>query len=94
MTDISPTFTDNAARSRFEHTEQGLTAFASYRRAGDVVSIPHVEAPMALRGTGAAGRLMTEVAQHARTHKLKLVPLCSYAVAWFRRNPAFNDVLE
>ena len=94
MTDTPPTFTDNAARGRFEHTEQGLTAFASYRRAGDVVSIFHVEAPMALRGTGAAGRLMTQVAQHARENSLKVLPICSYAVAWFRRNPAFNDVLE
>jgi predicted GNAT family acetyltransferase len=90
----APAFADNAARGRFELTEHGLTAYASYRRSGDVLAIPYVEAPMALRGTGAAGRLMTEVARHARAHQLKVAPVCSYAVAWFRRNPAFNDVLE
>jgi predicted GNAT family acetyltransferase len=92
MTD-TPAFFDNAARSRFELTEQGLTAFASYR-SGDVLGITHVEAPMALRGTGTAGRLMTGVARYARTNHMKVRPICSYAVAWFGRNPAFNDVLE
>ena len=43
---------DNAARSRFELEENGELAFASYRRSGDVFTIPHVEAAVALRGTG------------------------------------------
>lgn len=90
----TPAFTDNTARSRFELTEDGFTSFASYRKAGDVVTIPHVETPAAARGTGAAGRLMAEVVLHARIHKLKIVPVCSYAVAWFRRHPDSNDVLE
>ena len=93
MTD-RPDFADNAARGRFELTENGVTSFASYRRSGDVVTIPHVESPVEARGTGAAGRLMTEVARHARDNKLKVLPVCSYAVAWFRRNPAYSDILE
>ena len=51
-------FADNPARSRFELVEDGLTAFATYRRYGALLVIPHVEAPPALRGKGAAGRLM------------------------------------
>ena len=95
MTDgPSPDFADNGARSRFELTENGLTSFASYRRSGNVVSIPHVESPMEARGTGAAGRLMAEVARHARENDLKIVPICSYAVAWFRKHPAYGDILE
>lgn len=89
-----PDFADNTARSRFELTENGLTSFASYRKNGDVVTIPHVETPMEARGTGAAGRLMAEVARHARSNNLKIVPVCSYAAAWFRRHPADHDVLE
>ena len=90
----SPDFVDNTLRSRFELTENGLTSFANYRRSGDVVTIPHVESPVAARGTGAAGRLMTEIARHARDNKLKVVPICSYAVAWFRKHPAYSDILE
>lgn len=51
------TLTDNTALQRFELEESGLIAFANYRRSGQHVVIPHVEAPPALRGTGAAGRL-------------------------------------
>jgi predicted GNAT family acetyltransferase len=93
MTD-TPAFSDNTVRSRFELTEQGLTAFASYQRGGDVLAISYVEAPAALRGTGTAGRLMTEIVHYARTNHMKVRPTCSYAVSWFRRNSSSNDVLE
>lgn len=84
---------DNEAARRFELEEQGQTAFASYRRAGDVVTIPHVEAPMALRGQGTAGRLMEGIAALARAHGFRIAPTCPYAVAWFRRHPEAKDVL-
>jgi predicted GNAT family acetyltransferase len=87
-------FTDNAARGRFELIENDALAYASYRRDGDTVVIPHVEAAMVLRGTGAASRLMTQMALHLRANGLKARPYCSYAVAWFRRNPQYRDVLE
>ena len=87
-------FTDNTADGRFELTENGALAYASYRREGDTVVIRYVEAAPALRGTGAAGRLMTHVAELVRAEGLKARPDCSYAVAWFRRNPKYHDVLE
>ena len=84
---------DNADRSRFELVEQGLTAFADYRLHGDRLVIPHVEAPVALRGTGAAGRLMTGVLEIARERGLKVVPSCPYAAAFIRRNPQYQDLV-
>lgn len=86
-------FKDNTDDHRFEWTESGLTAFADYYRRAEAYVLPHVEAPIALRGTGAAGRLMQAVADHARDHDLKLIPTCSYAVAWFRVRPDQGDVL-
>ena len=85
---------DNPARSRFELTEQGLTAFAIYRRAAGHLVIPHVEAPPALRGRGTAGRLMEGIVAMARMDGLRVVPLCSYAAAWFRRHPEACDLLD
>jgi predicted GNAT family acetyltransferase len=41
--------------ARYELDEQGLTSWADYRRSGDRLYIDHVESPVALRGTGAAG---------------------------------------
>jgi predicted GNAT family acetyltransferase len=84
---------DNAALSRFEIEESGLVAFATYRRAGETVTIPHVEAAPALRGKGTAGRLMEGITVLARERGLKIVPRCPYAVAWFRRHPDASDVL-
>ena len=86
-------FSDNPQRQRFELIEQGLTAFATYRRSGDRLVIPHVESPPPLRGKGTADRLMHAVAAHAREHALMVTPLCSYARAWFRRHPEFSDLL-
>ena len=85
---------DNAARSRFELEENGELAFASYRRSGDVFTIPHVEAAVALRGTGTAGRLMEGIVAMARERHYKIRPTCSYAIAWFKRHPDQRDVVE
>jgi predicted GNAT family acetyltransferase len=84
---------DNQDASRFELEIEGDVVFANYRRQPDRVLITHVEAPMRLRGKGAAARLMNEIAIDARQTGVKLAPLCSYAAAWFRRNRSFADVL-
>ncbi|MFS2014424.1 GNAT family N-acetyltransferase [Azospirillum sp. CT11-132] len=78
--------TDNRAMNRFELAVGNQTVFADYRRNGQTLVISYVEAPPSLRGTGAAGRLMAGVVETARTEGLKIVPLCSYAALWIRRN--------
>ena len=86
-------FSDNTERQRFELVENGLTAFATYYRRGDTIVIPHVEAPLPLRGKGTAGRLMTAIADYARDRQLKITPLCPYARSWFKRHPDRADIL-
>jgi len=78
---------------RYEMDEQGLTSWADYRRAGDVLYIDHVEAPVALRGSGAAGRLMAALSADARSKALRVVPICGYAAAWLRRSKDFRDLV-
>lgn len=90
---MSNTLVDNTEHHRFELVENGLTVFADYRIRDGKYLLPHVEADMALRGTGAAARLMAAIVEHARTQKLTLVPRCSYALAWFKRHPDASDVL-
>lgn len=84
---------DNTARSRFERHEGGHTVFAEYRRQADQLIIPYVEAPPALRGTGAAGRLMESVLAFARQEGLKVTPICGYAAAYMRRHKQHHDLL-
>ena len=90
---MSATVTDNTERRRFELVEQGLVAFADYRRDAGRLILPHVEAPPALRGTGAAGRLMSGVLEIARAEGLKVVPICPYAAVFIRRHPEYQDLL-
>ena len=78
---------------RYEMEEAGLTSWADYRRAGERLYIDHVESPPALRGTGAAGRLMAALSADARARSLKITPICGYAAAWLRRSKEFGDLV-
>ena len=84
---------DNDDKHRFEAEENGKLVFANYREHDGRYLLTHVEADPALRGTGAAARLMEAIVAHARANNLKLVPRCSYAVAWFARHPDASDFI-
>lgn len=84
---------DNTARNRYEMDVDGQTVFANYRKADEVLTILWVEAPPVLRGTGAAGRLMTLVSEEARGQGWKIVPVCGYAAAWLRGSKTYRDLV-
>jgi len=84
---------DNPARGRFELKVDGQVVFANYRRQEGLLVIDHVEAPPALRGTGAADRLMHGVMGLARAGGLRVSPRCGYAALWLRRKKAYADLL-
>ncbi|MBB5351030.1 hypothetical protein HNR46_001264 [Haloferula luteola] len=84
---------DSPERQRFELTERGLLAFATYRLDGDLLILPHVEAHPDLRGQGTAGRLMEGVVAHAKARQLQIRPVCGYAVAWLQRHPEHRDLV-
>ena len=93
MTDLRDVMTDHRFEQGFSDPEGQLrTVFADYAVQGNTRVILHVEADPALRGTGAAGRFMQALAEHARAEGLKLAPRCSYAVAWLKRHPEFDDI--
>lgn len=86
-------FHDNEEARRFELREAGETASADYLRHPGALVISYVYAPPALRGTGAADRLMHRVAAVARAENRKLIPTCGYAGAWLRAHKAYRDLL-
>lgn len=87
MTDLRDT------GDRYEMDEQGQTSWADYRLSGERLYLDHVESPAALRGTGAAGRLMAALSADARAKGLKITPICGYAAAWLRRSKEFGDLV-
>ncbi len=84
---------DNTERSRFELEVESQTVFADYRRSEGVLTILWVEAPPGLRGTGAAGRLMTLLAEQARSEGVRVVPVCGYAAGWLRASKTYRDLV-
>lgn len=90
---MSTAVRDNPARSRFELDVNGQIVFGNYRRQGDVLAITHVEAPVDLRGTGAAGRFMEGLMQVMRQQGQKVLPLCGYARAWLARHREYSDLV-
>jgi predicted GNAT family acetyltransferase len=86
-------FKNNTAQNRFEYHVNGATAFADYRRENGTLFIQYVEAPEALRGTGAAGKLMKYVADIARADGVKVVPVCGYAASWLAKHKEYADLL-
>jgi predicted GNAT family acetyltransferase len=83
---------ENNDLGRYEINVNGQTVFARRRLDGNVLTILWVEAPMALRGTGAAGKLMTLLAEEARRKGWRIVPVCGYAAAWLRGSKAYRDL--
>jgi predicted GNAT family acetyltransferase len=78
-------FSDNSSEGRFELDIAGQIAFANYRRTDGGLLVFHVETPRALRGQGVAARLMEHVLQASRSEGRELIPFCSYASSWMRR---------
>jgi predicted GNAT family acetyltransferase len=85
--------TDVSALGRMEMAFDGDVVFAIYRRETGRLVIDHVEAPPALRGTGAAGAFMSALAAKARADGDRILPLCGYAAAWLGRHPEHHDLI-
>jgi predicted GNAT family acetyltransferase len=84
---------DDRVAGRLEMEVEGQVVFADYRRQGSRLVIDHVEAPQALRGTGAAGRFMVALATYARASGETIIPICGYAVAWLQRHAEHRDLM-
>ena len=85
-------FSDSTDKARYELAADAVVSFADYRDQAGVRFILHVETPPQARGKGHAARLMGEIVADARARGLKLHGVCSYAVAYFQRNPDTADV--
>jgi len=85
---------NNISNSRFELESEGLITFANYKLQQNILTITHVEAPIELRGSGTAGKLMEEIAKKARDENLKIIPICGYAAVWLRKHKEFSDLVE
>jgi predicted GNAT family acetyltransferase len=85
--------TDNAALSRYEMVVDGVTAFVTYTRQGERLTLVHTEVPKALGGRGIGSSLATGVLEHVRSRGLRIVPKCEFIAAFIKRHPEFADLV-
>ena len=73
----------------------GAEAEMTFSKAGDhLIIIDHTEVPDAFRGQGAGLKLVTRAVEEARAAGKKIIPLCPFANAQFRRHQEWADVLK
>ena len=62
-------------------------------RGPSLISADHTEAPASMRGTGAASALVEHMIGDVHANGLKIVPVCPYVLAQYRRHPEWSDVM-
>ena len=73
----------------------GAVAELTFSKAGaTMIIIDSTEVPEAFRGQGVGVKLITRAIDDARATGLKIIPLCPFAQAQFRRHPEWADVLK
>lgn len=78
----------------FVQEEEKILAEMVYTTPGaDKMIIEHTEVSDELRGQQAGYQLVHTAVEYARTHHLKIIPLCPFAHAVFKKKPEFADVL-
>lgn len=73
----------------------GAEAEMTFSKAGEhMFIIDHTEVPEVFRGQGAGLRLVTRAVEDARATGKKIIPLCPFANAQFKKHAEWGDVLK
>lgn len=87
--------TETKGRYTLQVNVQGPLAEMTFSKAGtSMIIIDHTDVPQALRGTGAGVKLVERAVEDARNMGIKIMPLCPFAAAQFKRHPEWADVLK
>jgi uncharacterized protein len=79
----------NETANRYElDTPHGL-AVAVYRQQGDSRLFTHTEVPPADEGHGLGAELVRAALDDTKARGFKIVPACSFVVAFVRRHPEY-----
>ncbi len=86
---------ESPTKGRYVYRRDGAEAEMTYSRAGTgLIIIDHTAVPDVFRGQGVGQALVARAVADARADGLRILPLCPFAAAQFRRNPDWADVLD
>ncbi|MGD9670879.1 MAG: GNAT family N-acetyltransferase [Hyphomicrobiaceae bacterium] len=97
MPDIRIEHKDGEGNGRYVGHIAGIDGEAeiTYTRKGpNLISADHAYAPASMRGTGAAMALVEYMIADARQKGFKIIPVCPYIRAQYRRHPDWADVMS
>lgn len=97
MSDLPPIQNhEDGSKGRYVmRLDTGEEAEMTYSKLGDTkVIIDHTGVPDAFRCMGAGLALVTRAVEDFRAQGKKVIPLCPFAAAQFRRHPEWSDVLD
>ena len=84
----------NEANRTFEVWIAGHLSKLDYIQDGKNFVITHVGVYPELRGQGVAGKIVEAGLQYAKQNSLRVIPMCSYAAAYIRRNPQYAELTD
>lgn len=86
---------DAESGGRWVVVVDGHESEMTYSRASPtLITIDHTEVPVAQRSQGIGRLLVTRAVEDARREGFRIVPLCTFVGAQFRRHPDWHDVLS
>ena len=84
---------DNVAHHRFELEKGGTVAFATYRRANNIVTVIHAEVPNVMEGHGVGSALAKGILEQLRAKGEKVDAQCPFVAAYIRKHAEYRDLL-
>jgi len=79
--------------STYQYVIEGHLAQLIYREENGVLHITHTLVPKELGGRGVAGALTKDAFEDIEKRGLKILPECSYTVAYVKKHPEYEKLL-
>jgi predicted GNAT family acetyltransferase len=96
MSDIKIEREDAGDKGRYIARIGGVSGEAEIAftiRGPHLVSADHTSAPDGMKGKGVAMALVKHMISDARTRGFKIIPVCPYVKAQYRKHPDWRDVM-
>lgn len=93
MSDVPLAIQHDELQGRFEARVDGHACVLNYQLRDHTMFIQHTAVPDAVGGRGIAADLTRHALETARVRGWRVLPLCSYAVAYIARHPDYQDLI-
>jgi predicted GNAT family acetyltransferase len=84
----------NVKENQFEMVVAGSTAIIEFKEFPGKIALIHTEVPPAIEGKGVATAIIEKALNYIEQNNLKLIPLCPVVVAYVKRHPEWNRIVD